>query len=204
MLRRTLAATSSLLLIVPALAAAAVEKFNVDPGHSEVGFAVRHFVSKTPGRFNQFEGTVMVDPNDPSTLSIDGKVAAASIDTNNEKRDGHLKSADFLDVEKNPDIVFKSKKVTKAGDKWKVTGDLTLRGVTKEITLDLAPPLFGPDSWGNTRAGFEATGKINRKDFGVVWNKTLDQGGTMLGDDVDVTLRIEAVKDKGEAAAAKR
>jgi polyisoprenoid-binding protein YceI len=202
MLRRTLAATSCLLLVLPALATAAVEKFNVDPGHSEVGFAVRHFVSKTPGRFNQFEGTVMVDPADPSTLSIDGKVAAASIDTNNEKRDGHLKSADFLDVEKHPDILFKSKKVAKAGDKWKVTGDLTLHGVTKEITLDLAPPMFGPDSWGNTRAGFEATGKIDRKAFGIVWNKALDQGGTMLGDDVDVTIRVEAVKDKGDAAAA--
>jgi polyisoprenoid-binding protein YceI len=200
MLRRTIAASTSLLLVLPALATAAVEKFNVDPGHSEVGFAVRHFVSKTPGRFNQFEGTVHVDPADPSTIKIDGKVMAASIDTNNEKRDGHLKSADFFDVEKFPEITFTSKKVTKSGEQWKITGDLTMHGVTREITLDLAPPMFGPDAWGNTRAGFEATGTIDRKAFGIVWNKALDQGGAMLGDDVHITVRVEAVKDKGESA----
>jgi polyisoprenoid-binding protein YceI len=200
MLRRTLAATTSLLLVIPALAAAAVEKFNVDPVHSDVAFAVRHFVSKTPGRFNQFEGTVLLDPADPTTMQVEGKVMTASVNTNNEKRDGHLKSPDFFDVEKHPEIVFKSKKVTKAGDQYKLTGDLTMHGVTKEITLDMTPPLFGPDSWGGVRAGLEATGKIDRKDFGIVWNKALDQGGTMLGDDVHLTLRIEAVKDKGESA----
>jgi polyisoprenoid-binding protein YceI len=200
MMRRPLAVTLGLVLALPTLAAAAVEKYSVDPGHSEVAFAVRHFVAKTPGRFNQFEGVLQVDPADVTTLKVDGKVMTASIDTNNDKRDQHLKSADFLEAEKYPEIVFKSKSVTKNGDKYKLTGDLTLHGVTKEITLDLEPPVYGPDSWGNTRAGIEATGKIDRKDFGVVWNKNLDQGGTMLGDDVHLTLRIEAVKDKPESA----
>ena len=200
MMRRPLIATLGLVLVLPAIAAAAVEKFNVDPGHSEVAFAVRHFVAKTPGRFNQFEGTIHVDPADVTTLKVDGKVMTTSIDTNNEKRDQHLRSADFLEAEKYPEITFKSKSVTKEGDQLKLTGDLTLHGVTHEIVLDLEPPVFGPDSWGNTRAGFEATGKIDRKAFGVVWNKNLDQGGTMLGDDVQLTLRVEAVKDKGESA----
>lgn len=175
------------LLLVPALAAAAVDKYKLDPAHTEVGFTVRHFVSKVAGRFNQFDGDVAIDPKDHTTLTFSAKIQTASIDTNNERRDGHLRSGDFFDAEKHPEISFQSKKVEKNGDKLKVTGDLTMRGVTKEITLDVAVLGFA----GN-KAGFEATGTLNRKDWGVLWNKTLDQGGTMLSDEVDLVVRVEA------------
>src|SRR5262245_58714545 len=194
MLRRTFAATACALLLIPALATAAVDKFNVDPAHSEVGFTVRHLVSKVSGRFNQFEGTVMLDQKDPSSLSVDGKVQVGSVDTNQSARDKHLKSDDFFSAEKFPELTFKSTKVAKNGDKWSLTGDLTMRGVTKPVTLELAILGFAPvpeQMGGGVRAGFEATGRVSRKDFGI------NGAAQIVGDDVDILIRVEAALDKG-------
>jgi polyisoprenoid-binding protein YceI len=203
MLRRTLTAATALLFI-PALALAAVEKFSVDPVHSQVSFTIRHLVSKVTGHFNQFEGDVMLDPADPSTMSITGKIMTASISTNNERRDGHLKSKDFFAADSFPEITFKSKSVAKAGDSWTVTGDLTMRGVTKEVPLNVQILGVSPAPiMGGIRVGLEATGKVNRKDFGVSWNSPV-AGGMMLGDDVTLTINAEAVNkvDKPPVAAA--
>lgn len=200
MLRKMLA---SILMLLPALAAAEVEKYNVDPVHSDVGFTIRHFVSKVPGRFNQFEGEMQIDPQDPTTMAIQGTVQVASIDTNQPKRDEHLRSWEFFDAPTYPTITFKSKTVTKSGPStYTVLGDLTLHGVTKEVPLEVEVLGFGPDAWGGMRAGFEAKGKINRKDFGMTWNKVLDAGGTVLGDDVELVVHVEAAKAKPEQAKA--
>jgi len=191
------------LLSAPTPATAAVEKLVIDAVHSEVSFVVRHLVAKTPGRFNEFSGEIMVDPKDPSTLTVNATIQTASIDTNSENRDGHLKSADFFNVEKFPEMTFTSKKVTKNGDRWNVTGNLTLLGVTKEVTLDTEVLGFQPTGKGGTLGGFEARGKINRKDFGMTWNKALDAGGFVLGDDVEVVIRIES-KTPPPAGTAQR
>ena len=191
--RALFAAVAIAALFVPALASAAVEKYKIDPVHSDVGFTVRHIMSRVPGRFNQFEGDIQIDPKDPTTLSFTGKIQATSIDTRNERRDGDLRSPNFFDAATYPEITFVSKKTVQDGDHLKATGDLTMRGVTKEITLDVEVLGFLGE-----KAGFEASGKINRKDFGIVWNRNLDQGGTLLSDDVDLLIRIEAQRDKGE------
>jgi polyisoprenoid-binding protein YceI len=202
MLRKTLVAILTAMLL-PAVAAAEIEKYNVDPAHTEVGFTIRHFVSKVPGRFNQFAGEIQVDPQDPSTMVVQGTVQTTSIDTNQPRRDEHLRSADFFDVATYPAITFTSKKVTKnAAGTYTVLGDLTMHGVTKEVPLEVEVLGFGPDGWGGIRAGLEAKGKINRKDFGMTWNKVLDTGGTMLSEDVDVVLHVEAVKAKPEPEEA--
>ncbi|MFQ5600187.1 MAG: YceI family protein [Candidatus Krumholzibacteriia bacterium] len=196
MFRKSSAVLSALVLslLLPVLTEAGVEKYAVDPGHSEVGFAVRHFVAKVAGRFDKFEGEISIDPEDHTAFSFTGKIDASSINTNNEERDNHLRSPDFFGAKENPQITFRSKKVSRNRDTLKVTGDLTIRGVTQEVTLDVEVLGFGPDAWGGHRAGFEAHGKINRKAFGMQWNKKLDQGGLVLGDDVELTLRIEAVR----------
>ncbi len=200
MLRRTLTAAAG-LLVIPALAFAAVENFSVDPVHSEVSFTIRHLVSKVTGRFNQFEGDVMLDPSDPSTMSFTGKIMTASIDTNNERRDGHLKSPDFFDAAKFPEITFKSKSAVKAGDAWTVTGDLTMHGVTKDVPLNVEILGVSPAPiMGGIRVGMEVTTKVNRKDFGVIWNSPVD-GGMMLGDDVWIKIGIEAVNKQDKPAA---
>jgi polyisoprenoid-binding protein YceI len=171
--------------------------WEADPAHSQVGFAIRHMMIATVrGTFNAFTATATGDPAKPADATIVATIQAASIDTGNEKRDGHLKTADFLDVEKYPTITFKSKKIEVAGaGKAKVTGDLTLHGVTKEVVLAVeGPTQVIKDPMGNTKAGAHATTRINRKDFGIVWNKSLDGGGLMVGDEIDVTIDVEAVK----------
>jgi polyisoprenoid-binding protein YceI len=192
MLRRTPIAVVFSLLLLPSFAAAQVQKFAIDPAHSVMGFKIRHLVSKVTGRFDQFEGEIQIDPKAPQTMVLAGKIMATSIDTNQPDRDKHLRSPDFFDVEKFPDITFKSTKVEKSGDAYQVTGDLTMHGVTKPIVLQVSVLGFGPGPRGGLTAGFEATGKINRKDFGVIWNRTLDQGSTLLGDDVELELQVEA------------
>lgn len=204
MLRRNFVVTLASLALVPAFASAETAKFTIDPVHSEVSFSIRHLVSKTSGRFGQFGGDITMDPKDPSTMVINGKIQTASINTNNEKRDGHLKSPDFFDVATHPEITFKSTKVAKSGDKWTLTGDLTMKGVTKPVTLDLAILGVSPSPvFGGVRVGIEATGKINRKDWGVNWNNAVEGGGTILGDDVDLTIRAEAVNAVEKADAMK-
>ncbi len=193
------AAALSLLAALPVQA----EIFAIDAGHSEVGFQVRHLVSQTRGRFNEFAGTVDLDPKNLASSSVDFKIKTTSIDTNVADRDKHLRGADFFDVEKYPEITFKSKSIKAAGkDTYNVLGTLTLHGVSKDITLPVTYLGQAKDPWGNVRAGFEAVTTLNRKDFGIVWNKALDAGGAMLGDDVKININLETVK-KDPAKAGK-
>ena len=185
-------------LVVPASGRAAT--WELDPAHSTIGFAIRHMmISTVRGQFRTFTGKATGDPKTPDTAQIEATIDVGSIDTANEKRDGHLKSPDFFDVAKFPTITFKSKKIVAAGaGKAKVTGDLTLHGVTKEVVLDVeGPTQVIKDPMGNTRAGAHATTKIDRKDFGIVYDKTMDGGGLMVGNEVEITIDVEAVQ-KGE------
>jgi polyisoprenoid-binding protein YceI len=163
----------------------------IDPNHSSVGFTIRHFFSKVPGAFDKFSGTLEFDPADPAAAKVKVDIDPASIDTKTPKRDDHLRSSDFFDVAKFPTMTFESTKVTKGeGNAFSVEGNLTMHGVTKPVTLAVNFLGSGP-ALGGQRAGFEATTKIDRKEFGIVWNKVVDTG-TMLGDDVDISIGIEA------------
>jgi polyisoprenoid-binding protein YceI len=170
------------------------DEYAVDPAHSSVGFTTTHLmVSKVSGQFDAYDGTVIFDPQNLDASKINLTIKAASIDTHNEKRDGHLKSADFFDAEKFPTITFVSKKMTKDGDHYNVIGDLTIKGVTKEVTVPTT--IAGPvNSSMGAAIGVNGSTKINRQDFGVKWNKAMDNGGLMVSDDVDVNVSLEAHK----------
>ncbi|MEP6993172.1 MAG: YceI family protein [Acidobacteriota bacterium] len=202
MFRRTRALIPFLLAAaVPLLAA---DAYTIDKNHSDVSFQIRHFASKVRGRFGDFEGAIQADTAKPETSSVAFHIKTASIDTGNTDRDKHLRSADFFDAEKNPDISFQSTKITPTGkDKFDVTGTLTMRGVSKEITIPVVYLGAVKDPGGNERASFELAAKLNRKDYGINWNKALDAGGFMLSDDVDVTIALETVKKKPGAPAPK-
>ena len=174
----------------------ATEKWEIDAVHSSVGFTVRHMVvAKVHGQFTKWGGTLELDPEQLTASKIDITIDASSIDTRDEKRNGHLKSADFLDVEKQPNITFKSKLIEKKGaDAYQVTGDLSIRGVTRDVVLDVEFGGRAKDPWGGDRMGFTAKGKIDRKEFGAKWNAALEAGGFMVGDMVDITIEIEALK----------
>ena len=191
----------ALLLVLPL---AAQDTYKIDASHSEVAFKVRHILSKTPGRFSKFEGTIVVNAKEVAKSSVDVTIDANSISTDNASRDGHLKSADFFDTAKFPTLTFKSTSVVDKGNgQLEVTGDFTMHGVTKKITVPVMALGATKDPWGNTRGGWEASFKVNRKDFGIVWNKVLDNGTGMLGDDVEISLNFEGVKAKPEAEAKK-
>lgn len=194
MIRKTLALAAALAVFAAtAPTSHATEIYAIDNNHSSVTFKVRHLVGKSAGRFDEFSGTIVVDREDLTKSTVEFTIDATSIDTDNEDRDGHLKTEDFLHVEKFPTIMFKSSKIEKAGEgKFSVTGDFTLHGVTKSITLPVDVLGFGPSPWGKGAAGFETSFIINRKDYGIIWNKTLDAGGLMLGDDVEINITIEA------------
>jgi polyisoprenoid-binding protein YceI len=178
------------------------ESYKIDPSHSEVGFTVRHMVSNVRGRFNDFSGTVDMDPKAPQKGSVEFSVKTTSIDTGNADRDKHLRTADFFDVEKYPEITFKSDSVKPTGkNTYNVTGTLTMHGVSKKVTLPVTFNGEGKDPWGNTRAGFETSTKLDRKEYGIVWNKAIDNGGVLLGDDVNVSINLETVKAAPAAAA---
>jgi polyisoprenoid-binding protein YceI len=180
------------------------ESYKIDPGHSEVGFTIRHLVSNVRGRFNDFSGTVDMDPKAPQKGSVEFSIKATSIDTANPDRDKHLRTADFFDVEKYPEITFKSESVKAAGkNKYDVTGTLTMHGVSKKVTLPVTFLGEAKDPWGNTRAGFETSTKLDRKAYGIVWNKAVDNGGVLLGDDVNVSINLETVKAAPAAAKGK-
>lgn len=205
---RTLASwtLAAAVLAAPLFAAAparAADTFEIDPVHSDVTFEIRHLVSRVGGQFGEFDGTISMDPEDPSSSSVEFRIDAASIDTRNERRDGHLRSEDFFWVEEHPEISFRSTGIEKTGEStYDVQGILTMRGVSKEITLPVE--LFGvmQDPWGNQRAGFGTETVLDRKDFGIEWNQALDQGGVVLGDDVTVRIRLEAVQaQEGDAPA---
>jgi polyisoprenoid-binding protein YceI len=189
MVRRMLV-VSAVALSAPVLAAT----WQIDPAHSNVSFSVRHMmVSNVRGEFTKVSGTVEGDEKAPAQATITATIDATSISTREAKRDEHLKSADFLDVAKYPTITFKSKKIEPSGSQFKVTGDLTLHGVTKEVVLDVSDvtqPIKDP--MGKTRAGAHATTKIDRKDFDVNWSKAMDGGGLVVGDDVAITIDVEA------------
>lgn len=190
-MRKILALAAVLFVVAPVVRA---DTYEIDASHSQVGFRIRHLIGTVPGRFTKFSGTVQYTPGKPASWKVDAKIDPASINTDNENRDGHLRNPDFFNVEKHPEMSFKSTKVTDVkGSAAKLHGNLTMHGVTKPVVLDLEVGGTAKDPWGNTRTGFSATGKINRKDFGIVWNKALDAGGVMLGDDVSITLDVEAV-----------
>lgn len=203
MKRSVLAVALALTLVFASAAQAAPVLWTIDPGHSQVGFSIRHFFSKVPGQFTKFSGTIVYDSEKPEVSSVKVEIDASSINTQNEKRDGHLRSEDFFYVEKFPTITFVSTKVTpvEAG-KLKVEGNLSMRGVTKPVILDADFLGAGPSMNGESRSGFEATTKVDRKDYQIVWNKALDQGGTLLGDDVEIKLNVEGVSRPGEAPAS--
>lgn len=189
------AAVAALATFAAAPRALAADTYVLDPNHTTVGFTVRHFFTKVPGKFTKFEGTIQYDSADLSKSTVTVTIETASIDTEVADRDKHLRSADFFDAEKNPKITFVSSKVKPMGaNKAQIEGTLTIRGVTKTVTLDVDLLGSGPDAWGGYRAGFEAHTKINRMDYGVAWNRVVEGGGSVLGDDVDINLSIEAIR----------
>ena len=197
-MKRIIASISTIIaLSLPALAAATT--WNIDPDHTNIGFKVRHLmVSNVRGSFAKHSGVVDIDDKDITKSKVEVTIDTASINTNVQKRDEHLRSADFFDVAKYPTMTFVSRKVVKAGkDNLKVTGDLTLHGITREVVLDVeGPTMESKDPWGNIRRGAVASAKINRKDFGLTWNKTLETGGVVVGDEVTINLEIEMIKAK--------
>lgn len=188
-------------LLVPTAVWADAATWQVDPAHSNVAFEIRHFFTQVPGRFNDFSGTIHHDPEDPANSKVEFTVQATSIDTRNDQRDNHLRSADFFDVEKFPTLSFKSTGVEGSGNELQVTGDLTIHGVTKQVTIpveflgSMSTPM-GP------RAGFSTEFEIDRKEFGITWNRALDQGGAILGDEVSIDIDVEATQPQEEEEAA--
>lgn len=195
-MKRLIASISTIIaLALPAFAGASA--WTIDPDHSNVGFKVRHLmVSNVKGSFEKHSGTVEINDNDIAKSRVEVTIDTNSINTNVQKRDEHLRSADFFDVAKYPSMNFVSKKVVKAGkDRLKVTGDLTLHGITREVVLDVeGPSKESKDPWGSIRRGATATTKINRKDFGLVWNKALETGGVAVGEEITITLEIEMIR----------
>jgi len=195
------------LALLLALAAApslfAADTWVIDRPHSDVSFKVRHFVSNAIGRFGEFEGTVVADADKPQASSVEFKIKSASIDTDNPDRDKHLRSADFFDVEKFPEITFKSTKIQPAGtNKFNVTGDLSIHGVTKQVTLPVTflGSMKLPN--GSEKGGFETSTVINRKDYGLMWNRAIESGGFLLGEDVTISINLEVNRKKPEPAPA--
>ena len=185
------------VLLNAAFTYAETARYDVDPDHSIVEFKVAHMViSKTTGHFKDYTGFIEMDPDAGTVKAIEATIKTASVTTNQEKRYTHLRNPDFFDVEKYPTMSYKMKTYKKSSDGYTAIGDLTLHGVTKEITLTGNLNGVAKDPWGNTRAGFTAEGKVNRKDFGMVWNKALDSGGLVVGDEVLIKLDIECIKAK--------
>ena len=195
MKRHILFVFSLFFLSVPVLAFGST--WQMDPDHSDLQFKIRHLtVSNVKGDFGKAKGVVTIDDQDMTNLKVELTIDAASINTGHAKRDEHLRSSDFFDVAKYPTITFVSKKVTKTdANRLRVMGDLTIRGVTREVTVDIEGPTPEvKDPWGGLRRGATGTAKINRKDFGLTWSKMLDSGGLVVGDDVDIYVEIELVK----------
>ena len=174
--------------------------WNIDPAHSNAQFSVRHLmITNVKGEFTKITGQVVYDPEKPESLSAEATIDVSTINTREPDRDSHLKSADFFDVAQYPTITFKSKHATKGPDGLKLTGDLTIHGITREVTLDVegpTPPLKDP--WGFIRVGASATAKINRKDFGLTWNQALEAGGVLIGDEVKISVDVELVAQPEE------
>lgn len=187
---------SALTLAATVFANAQTSQWGYDDTHAKVGFSISHFgISETEGKFTKFSGSVLSDKPDFSDAKIDITIDVNSINTEAPQRDAHLKSADFFDVAKFPSIVFKSKKLTAAGkNKYKLTGDITMHGVTKEIVLDVIYKGTVVDPYKNTKAGFKLSGTLNRNDFGLSWNGKLASGEILVGNEVELLINIELIK----------
>jgi len=197
MIRKTLFAAA---LIAASTVAARADVYTIDKGHSEVSFQVRHLVTQVRGNFNDYQGTINLDPANLERSSVELQIKADSIDTNLPDRDKHLRGEDFFFVEKYPQITFKSKSIKKADkDTYNVTGTLTMRGVAKEVTLPVTFLGTVKDPWGNEKAGFATDLTLNRKDYGINWNAALDNGGVVLSDDVKISINLETQKKKDDA-----
>lgn len=171
--------------------------WTIDPAHTGIHFIARHMMfTKVRGSFKSFHGTLELDEADLTKSKVDVTIDSASVDTGEPKRDGHLKSADFFDVEKFPSLTFKSKSIAKKGQDYAVTGDLTIHGVTKEIVLDAEFEGKGKDPWGNEKTAFSAKTAINREDFGLKWNQVLEAGGVLVGTKIEIELDVQAVAPK--------
>lgn len=177
--------------------------WDFDLAHSSINFHIRHLmVSKVHGRFSKWSGNLELDEQDLTSSRLDVTIDASSIDTKEDKRDDHLRSADFLEVATYPTITFKSTAITREGEeRYRVVGDLTIHGVTRQVSLDVEGGDRVADPWGGTRTGFSARTSISRKDFGLTWNVALEAGGFVVGDKLDITLEIEAVRKAATAAA---
>jgi len=192
-MRKILLLTALAALLTAGAAQAA--SYAIDASHSSVSFKVRHMmVSKVKGFFEDFEGTIEFDETNMKSAKVNAVIQMASVNTNDEKRDGHLRNEDFFDVAKYPTMTFTSTGVKQDGDDWLLMGDLTMHGVTKPVTLELEYNGTVEDPWGNTRVGFSAEGEIDRTEFGIVYNSTLDKGGLAVGNEVEIMLEIEAIK----------
>jgi polyisoprenoid-binding protein YceI len=168
--------------------------YNIDKAHSEATFQVRHLLTKVRGHFSDFEGTIEYDEQSPERSSVNVTIQAASIDTHERDRDTHLRSADFFDAEKFTALTFRSGTLTRTGDqRFDVTGDLTIRGVTRPVTFDVTFLGKAKDPWGNERIAFEAEAAINRKEYGLNWNAALETGGFLVGDEVKISLSVQAI-----------
>lgn len=170
--------------------------WKLDPAHTLVEFAAKHMMITTvKGRFSEVEGTIHDVDDDPTRSWVEATIKAASIDTRTPDRDNHLRSADFLDVEHYPDITYRSTRIEKTGDNsFRMHGDLTIRGQTRPVALDVTREGRGKDPWGGERAGFSASGKIDRRDWGLTWNQALETGGILVGNDIKISIEVEAVK----------
>lgn len=199
-----LASLFAATLLVPTLLAPATKRpaapapavWNIDKGHSSVNFQIRHFVSKVRGAFTDFKGTLTADPDTWQGAQIDVEISAPSITTHNDRRDADLRSSNFFATDSFPTIVFQSTRIERAGDDAKIYGTLTMRGVTKHIVLDGHVNGIQKSSQGGDRVGIDATTTVNRLDYGVKWNRAVEGGGVMLGDEVKIEINIEAVKAK--------
>lgn len=181
-------------------------RWKIDPAHTAVELSVKHMMfTRVHGRFTDVEGMLDIDDDAPERASVSVRIPAASIDTGVEDRDNHLRSGDFLDVDAYPDIRFESKSVEGAiareGDSFQVSGDLTIRGVTREVTIDVTYQGRGKDPWGNQRAGFEGSTEIDRRDWGLEWNQALETGGILVGNIVKIQLGVQAVREEAGTEA---
>ncbi len=168
--------------------------WTIDPSHTTVEFVAKHMMITTvKGRFTEFDGTIVADEADIGSSSVEVTMQAASLDTRSEQRDAHLRSPDFLDVEHYPEVTFRSTAVRGSKEAFKLDGDLTIRGVTRPITLDVEFGGEGKDPWGGTRASFSATGKFDRRDYGLTWNVALETGGILVSNEVKINIEAQAV-----------
>jgi polyisoprenoid-binding protein YceI len=194
-MRYRTAVVSVLFTLLLASATFAADKYELDPVHTRIGFTARHLmINNVSGRFTEFTGNILYDEQDPSKSTVSVKIQGASVNTENKMRDDDLRSANFFDVAKYPEITFQSSRIEKQGDGYLCVGTLAMHGVSKEITIPFAVLGKIKDPWGNTRIGLEAEFKIDRRDWGLTYSKTLDSGGLVVGNDIKIDLNVEAVK----------